>query len=329
MKYVESLNTALHDLFGDSDNILLIGEDLVDPYGGAFKVSKGLSTQYGDRVITMPISEAAFTGFAIGLALGGYRPIVEIMFGDFITLCADQIVNGASKIPHMYKDKIGLPLTIRTPMGGRRGYGPTHSQSLESLFFTVPNITITAPSILHDPGTLLRTAVLRDTPDLFVENKSLYAEELYSHKKYGNYRVETHGQGEIATCVIDGVGAANAAIIAYGGMVKVALEALETLFVEHEIIAEVISPATIKPLPSEQLAQRLADHQAVVIAEESVAPFGWGAEVSSQLYERRLNRPVIRRIGAKEIPIPNALPLEQQVLPQAAHIVEAIRAIAA
>ena len=107
----------------DDDSVFVLGEDILDPYGGAFKVTKGLSTVFPDRVLTTPISEAAITGFSTGLAIRGYKPILEIMFGDFITLCTDQIINGASKFKWMYGDKFSVPLVIRTPMGGRRGYG--------------------------------------------------------------------------------------------------------------------------------------------------------------------------------------------------------------
>ena len=122
----------------EHDEVILYGEDLLDPYGGAFKVTKGLSTKFPDRVLPTPISEAAMIGMAGGMAIGGLRPIVEIMFGDFLTLCADQIINHASKFRYMYNDQVCVPIVIRAPMGGGRGYGPTHSQSIESLFKGVP-----------------------------------------------------------------------------------------------------------------------------------------------------------------------------------------------
>src|SRR3989338_1040020 len=133
MRYVESINLALHNLFSEDPRVMLIGEDLHDPYGGAFKVSRGLSTNFPDRVISTPISEAGLVGMGIGLGLRGFLPIVEIMFGDFVTLACDQIINSAVKFGSMYNGKVALPLVIRTPMGGRRGYGPTHSQTLEPL----------------------------------------------------------------------------------------------------------------------------------------------------------------------------------------------------
>ena len=137
----------------NNPSVFVIGEDIKDPYGGAFKVTKGLSSKFPDRVLTTPISESAIVGFGTGLAISGYRPIVEIMFGDFITLCVDQIVNGASKFKWMYGDNFDVPLVIRTPMGGNRGYGATHSQTLENLFL-VYLMFILYPSIFHNPGDI-------------------------------------------------------------------------------------------------------------------------------------------------------------------------------
>ena len=134
MLYLQSLNKSLHKILGENQDVILIGEDLLDPYGGAFKVSKGLSASYPGQVISTPISEAGIVGSAVGMAMRGLKPIVEIMFGDFVALAADQIVNHASKYNWMYNEKVTVPVLIRTPVGGRRGYGPTHSQSLESMF---------------------------------------------------------------------------------------------------------------------------------------------------------------------------------------------------
>ena len=137
MLYVESLNESLHKLMKEDESVYIIGEDIVDPYGGAFKVTKGLSSKYSNRVLSSPISEAAILGVGTGLAIQGFKPIVEIMFGDFITLCTDQIVNGAAKFGWMYGDNFSVPLVVRTPMGGNRGYGATHSQTIENIFLSV------------------------------------------------------------------------------------------------------------------------------------------------------------------------------------------------
>jgi len=149
---LDSLNDCLHRVFQDDPTVLLIGEDVLDPYGGAFRVTRGLSTAYPGRVLAAPISEAGIVGVAAGFALRGFHPVVEIMFGDFLTLAADQVINHLSKFRWMYNDQVSLPLVIRTPMGGRRGYGPTHSQTLEKLFIGVPGLRVLAPTALGNPG---------------------------------------------------------------------------------------------------------------------------------------------------------------------------------
>ena len=151
---LDSLNNALRLALAQDERVYLLGEDLLSPYGGAFKVARGLSDEFPGRVLTTPISEAGFTGLAVGMALGGLRPVVEIMFGDFITLAADQLINHAAKFAWMYNGNegepgrllAGAPLVLRTPMGGRRGYGPTHSQTLEKHFLGVPGLRVLAPS---------------------------------------------------------------------------------------------------------------------------------------------------------------------------------------
>ena len=173
---LESINRALKEWMTADPTVVLIGEDIRSPYGGAFKVTRGLSDTFPDRVLNTPISEAAIVGIGNGLALAGRRPIVEIMFGDFLALCFDQILNHAAKFYAMYNRQVFNPLVIRTPMGGGRGYGPTHSQNLEKHFVGVPGLRVL---VLHGRvriGALYRT--LRDTKDpvLIIENKLLYRE---------------------------------------------------------------------------------------------------------------------------------------------------------
>ncbi len=168
------LNAALRSLLEASPKVILLGEDMHDPYGGAFKVTQGLSTDFPERVISTPISEAGVVGSGIGLAMHGYLPVVEIMFADFITLAFDQICNHAVKFPGMFPDA-ETPLVIRTPAGGRRGYGPTHSQNPETLLCAVPGLTVVFPSARHQPGDLLWNSVLRwPYPTVFLEHKLLY-----------------------------------------------------------------------------------------------------------------------------------------------------------
>ena len=183
---LDALNQALHHAMDVNPNVYMLGEDILDPYGGAFKVTRGLSTRFPDRVWTTPISEAAIAGIAAGMALRGLRPVVEIMFGDFLSLVYDQIFNHAAKFRWMYNGKVRVPIVIRTPMGGRRGYGPTHSQCTEKLFLGVPGLRIIACNAFSDPNATLSTAILdSEDPVLFVEHKLQDARHA-AHRGSGN-----------------------------------------------------------------------------------------------------------------------------------------------
>ncbi len=193
---MQSLNQALYQALQDNSQVVLLGEDILDPYGGSFKVTRGLSTAFPDRVLTTPISEAGITGMAGGMALRGMRPVVEIMFGDFATLIADQIVNHIAKFNGMYNGQVNAPVVIRTPMGARRGYGPTHSQTLEKIFLGTPGLTFLAPSHLQGSsaigaaGQLLLDAILhQDGPTFFVENKLQYLLKLLTSEDLQDYEI--------------------------------------------------------------------------------------------------------------------------------------------
>lgn len=334
MRYVDSLNDGLRRLMADEPRAVLLGEDILDPYGGAFKVTRGLSTAFPDRVLATPISEAALTGFATGMAIRGFRPVLEIMFGDFLTLCTDQLVNGAAKFAWMYNGQVSVPLVIRTPMGGRRGYGPTHSQTLETLFLGVPELRIAAPSHLHDAGALLYHTV-RETasPVLFIENKLLYPRrvDLPDHDgRLDAFFVEARRAHDPAypSIVLKLADDAppDAVLVAYGGMAPPAMEAAMNVFMREETVVEVVVPSLIKPFPIDDVLPSLERCGRVVIAEEAVRTAGWGAELACRITEAafsRLERPV-RRIGAKETPIPSARSLERETLPDVEDIEQAI-----
>jgi pyruvate/2-oxoglutarate/acetoin dehydrogenase E1 component len=338
MRYVESLNRALHRLMAADPRVHLIGEDLLDPYGGAFKVAKGLSTAFPQQVITTPISEAAIVGLGIGMAMRGFRPIVEIMFGDFVTLCMDQIVNHAAKFPWVYNGQVRVPLTIRLPMGGRRGYGATHSQSLEALFMSVPLIRMVAPSHLHDPGELL-TSVVRgeNDPVLFIENKLLYARRLLDgaacRQETGfAVRAVNRAATDYPTLCLSMApdDPPEVVVICYGGMTPYAMDAAYRAFMAEEIVVELVVPALIKPIPVADLIPEISRCGKVLVAEEGVATGGWSAEVASVIHEAafdRLEGPV-RRVGARETPIPSARTLEEAVLPSDHDLERAIYALA-
>ncbi len=323
MRYVESLREALHSVMVDDLSVYIVGEDVLDPYGGAFKVTKGLSSAFPGRVLTTPISEAGLTGAAIGMALRGMRPVVEIMFGDFVTLAADKIINSATKFRWMYNNQVRVPIVIRVPMGGYRGYGPTHSQSLESMFMGVPDLLIVSPSLYVDPGALLLKAIKQDNPVLFVEHKPLYAHPLYPQSERQGWPVPqlsvVNSQAEWPTSRLSYSPneKPDVTVIAYGFAASLVAEAAADLFMEEELLVDVLVPSCLRPVPVDDFLPSINRSGRVVIVEEGHLTGGWGAEVSSLINERafrQLRSPVIR-VAAKDLPIPSARNLEEQVLP--------------
>ena len=332
--YIEAINYSLHKLLREDRRIHLIGEDLLDPYGGAFKASRGLSTKFPDQVISTPISESGITGVGIGLAMRGMLPIVEIMFGDFLTLCTDQIINHASKFNWMYNGQVDVPLVIRTAMGGGRGYGPTHSQTLEAMFLGVPMMKIIAPSHFHNPGRLLEHTVLNENNlVLFIENKLLYTRRLVAVDKLqdqSDYQFDVVNKSNSAypTIIVDVAeeGDPDIILICYGGVAPTAFDVMQYLNIEEEIKVRLVIPSLIKPIPVEDILFVTKQGGKIIIVEEGVKTGGWGAEVSSQLHEQifgKLTIPV-QRIGSADIPIATAKQLEEQVLPSKNNIIEKI-----
>jgi len=332
MRYVESLREALHAAMSSDSRVYVIGEDILDPYGGAFKVTKGLSSAFPARVLTTPISEAGLTGAAIGMALRGMRPVVEIMFGDFVTLAADQIINSATKFRWMYNDQVRVPLVVRVPMGGYRGYGPTHSQSLESMFMGVPELLIVSPSLYHTPGDLLLTAMKQDDPVLFVEHKPLYARSLFPNEEKQGWPVPhrnvVNPGGEWPTVRLSYAPdeTPDVTVIAYGYAASLAAEAAADLFMEEELLVDVLVPSCLRPVPIDDFLPSITRSRRVVVVEEGHLTGGWGAEVSSLIHERAFHQLLASaiRVAAKDLPIPSARTLEEQVLPSVADIRKSI-----
>lgn len=308
-----ALNLALKALLTENENVLLLGEDLHDPYGGAFKVTAGLSSAFTDRVISTPISEAGITGAGIGLAMAGRRPIVEIMFADFLTLCMDQLYNHAVKFPGMFPE-CQIPVVLRTPCGARRGYGPTHSQSPENLLVSVPGLTVVYGSHRHNVGQLLVDAVTRwPNPVVFLEHKLLYGEA----QQAGDYqRVPANAQDHAAALfhtLRRGDDAPDLTLVGYGGMLPYVERAAARLGDEEEIAVEILAPSLLAPLPRHTLVAQLMSRPRILIVEESHHEFGFSAELMASLAEAGYTG-VIARLGLPPVPIASARSLEKDQL---------------
>jgi len=331
-----AMGDALRAALNEDDRVILLGEDLVDPYGGAFKVTRGLSTDFPGRVRSTPISEGAIAGLSAGLALSGYRPIAEIMFGDFLTLCFDQIVNHIAKYEAMYNGKVTCPVIIRTPSGGGRGYGPTHSQSLEKHFLGVPHLRVVASSLVHDPAAVLRALLAQNSPVLLIEHKLLYP--LHQMLPAGR-RIE----GDIAEVHVSPDGLPTVSIrpveredcrftvLAYGYQAELARRVLSRLAVEEEIFGELVVPSQISPPDWEPIDASVNVTHNLLVIEESVEGFTWGSEVAARISSRffgELRQPVATAASDPTV-IPSSKTLEAEMLMTAERVEHAIRKVAA
>jgi pyruvate/2-oxoglutarate/acetoin dehydrogenase E1 component len=323
---LQALNSALRKAMESDERVILIGEDLLDPYGGAFKVTRGLSSAFPGRVLASPISEAGIVGVATGMAMRGLKPVVEIMFGDFVTLIADQVINHAVKFSWMYNDQVRVPLVIRTPMGGRRGYGPTHSQSLEKLFLGVPGLRVLALTSLVDPEALLLDAIHIEDVVLFIENKLLYSVNIKKPSDFPDFEVRRSGkQGFEASNMnspasfsftINGAPEPVLTLAVYGYMAELAIEAAHKLAFEHEIFTELVVLTQLAPFKLDPVIASVGKTGRLLAAEEGNLALGWGAEVIAQTAEA-LGPQLTKadRLAALDLPIPASVTLERTVLP--------------
>jgi len=314
----ESLNEALYDLLNESSERMLLGEDLLDPYGGAFKVSRGLSTQFPEQVTSTPIAEAGMIGVANGLALAGMQPIVEMMFSDFVTLGADQLINFAAKFHSMYGLKVHCPLTVRLPSGAGRGYGPTHSQSLEYLFLGVPGLKVISISHRHRVDALLKHLVRnQDGPAIFVENKGLYSLRTGSRRFLDLDLVPTErSNGHYPPlCFRPPGGQADVTIVTYGGSAGIVEQAMRKLITEEELRFEYIILTQLWPLHADEVIDSVEKTKRLVVVEEGSSDYGIGAAIGALIAEDGRSRFRMRRVGSMPIPLPCARQLEDAVLP--------------
>jgi len=317
MTFADAVRETLRILLARDERIFLVGED-IGRYGGAFRITRGFLEEFGpERIIETPISEGSVTGMCIGAALRGMKPILEIMFMDFITLCIDQILNHGAKFPAVFGPQARVPLVIRTPAGGGRGYGPTHSQSLESLLLAIPGIAILAPATPQDACRMLKGAVELDSIAIFVEGKTLYS---------------VRGEVDLDAAPLP-PGKARAArtgtdvtVTAYGRMVPAAVEAA-TILEGEGISCEVIDLRSVKPLDVEAIVASVSKTGKLVTVEESPLTGGTGGEIAGRVFEHAyfsLDAP-IKRIAAPDGPVPASVNLERRFIPDAARIAAGIR----
>jgi pyruvate dehydrogenase E1 component beta subunit len=315
--YIKAINAALAEAMRADDRVFVLGEDVAE--GGPYTATAGLAEAFGtERVRNTPISEAAITGVAIGAAQSGLRPVLEIMFIDFITLALDQLVNAAAKARFMSGGQLSVPLVLRTQGGAGAGYGAQHSQSLEAWLTHVPGLKVVMPSRAVDAAGLLASAIADPDPVVFIENKLLYfrREEVPEH-------VDPVPIGRAATLREGG----DVTIVALSRMVHEALAAADGL-ARDGIEAEVIDPRTLVPLDLAAIVDSVQRTKRLVVAHEAVRHGGVGAEIAAAVQELAfddLDAPVVR-VGAPFQPIPLSPPLEDAYLPGADDIAAAVRA---
>jgi 2-oxoisovalerate dehydrogenase E1 component len=323
-RLVQQLNEFYAAYLGSDRRSYLLGEDIDDPYGGTFKVSKGFSSQFPARVLTTPISEAAIVGVGIGLAVSGNRPLVEIMFGDFTTLAFDQIVNNASKFFHMYDQKVSVPLVVRTPMGGRRGYGPTHSQSLERFFIGIDNMLVLSLNSLVAAGEQLNGLADLAGPAILFENKVDYT--LRTFQPPPGFVVEI-GSARFPTIRVRPENApADITIVSYGGIARVIADNLVELFNEGDVVPELLAPTALHPIDIAAIEAAARATGWLLIVEEGSGFGSFGAEVAARIAEHGTDGIRISRIAGEPVPVPSVPELEAVALPGVERICRVLRA---
>lgn len=319
--YKESLIAGIEELVKDP-KCFLLGEDVEEPYGGAYAITKGMSTKYPGKIINTPMSEQGFTGLGVGMAMAGYKPIIEIMFGDFSTLIMDQILNHASKFVEGFE--MPLHMVVRDPMGGYRGYGATHSQSLEKLYVGLPNIAVISPSVLHEPGDLLVKSMNLGVPVIFAENKLDYTRKMFKAEKIAaNFEINYYG-GEFPIAQVDFPDEdAEITIISYGGLISPLLQMMYDIYMEEEIALRLLDVSSLSPMNFDLIAALTENSKKIMTVEEGHIPFGIGDGIISNLAQRGKGCQ-FKSIGAKQHIIGTSKEAEALALPQFDEIKEIV-----
>ena len=313
----EALRDAMAEEMRRDEEVFVMGED-VAVFQGAFKVTEGLLDEFGEkRVRDTPISENTIVGTGVGAAMGGLRPIVELMTVNFSLLAFDQIINHAAAIPYMFNGQVKVPMVIRMPGGGGHQLGPTHSHSFEAMFLQIPGLLVASPSTPADGKGLLKAAIRDDNPVIFIEHETLYG-----------------ARGDVPDDDDHVVNFGSAAIRREGGdvtvigilrMAHIAEQAAKTLSHEHGVEAEVIDPRTLRPLDLDTILESVRKTNRLVIVEEGWPHGGVGANIAALVQEQafdHLDAPIQRVTGA-DVPMPYSKRLEQSAIPHAEHVVSA------
>ena len=314
--YRDAISQSLKETLHQDDRAFLMGED-IGGYGGAYAVTKGFLEEFGpERIKDTPIAESVVVGAGIGAAIGGVRPIIELMTINFSLLAMDQIVNSAAKLHYMSGGQLSIPLVIRTVSGGGNQLAASHSQSLEGWFAHVPGLTVVAPSTPYDAKGLFKMAYKDPNPVMYIEHSLLYGvkgevpEEEYT-VPFGKADVKREGS--------------DVTIVGYSRMVQVALKAAEKLS-EDGIDAEVVDLRSLRPIDTDTVVDSIKKTSRAVVVEEGWPSIGIGAEVCTRVYENALEYldAPIQRVSGEDVPMPYARPLELAVLPDENKIIKAV-----
>ena len=318
--YAQAINEAMSEEMRRDENVFMMGEDIAE-YCGAFGVSRGMLEEFGkERIMNTPIAEQSYVGAAIGAAMAGMRPIVELMFSDFITVCFDELVNEAPKMRFMFGGKVKVPMVMRTAAGAGTGAAAQHSQSLEAVLAHFPGLKVVIPSTPYDAKGLLKSAIRDDNPVMFLEQKTLYRKKgMVPEEEY------TIPLG-VADIKREGT---DCTIVTYGRMVQFSLEAAEKLAAEG-INVEVLDIRTLLPLDTEAIVSSVKKTHRSLIVHEAVKFGGFGGELAGQIAESEafyyLDAP-IKRLGALSCPIPFNPNLERETFPTPEKIYDAVKSM--
>jgi pyruvate/2-oxoglutarate/acetoin dehydrogenase E1 component len=315
--YADALREALREEMLRDSHVILLGEE-IGVFEGVYKVTRGLLKEFGpERVRDTPISEAAIAGAAVGAALAGFKPVAEIMYMDFLTICLDQIATNAAKMRFMSGGKLKVPFVLRTQYSLGRMHGAQHSQFYPSIFFQVPGLKVVLPSTPHDAKGLLKASIRENNPVIFIESGALYRtkgpvpEEEYL-LPLGQCDIKRNGD--------------DLTIVAVSRVVSEALAAAAKLE-EQGITTEVIDPRTIQPLDSNTIVESVKKTGRLIIASDDVRSGGIGSEIAAIVVEEAfdsLDSPILR-VASADMPIPFSPPLEQAYMPNAQKIIEAAK----